>query len=143
MLRSGDHLYLAFAVVVSSLVFSSPKRSLFVSLGSVRRPAHISLMSAIIFSSVHKHHGKVNILATQCGHRMCILLIRPHPLHLLRLMRSFRAFPAICLERFLEYDECFFGTARRIESQIEDRIPDTLLNNVAAPGRIMAGRILR
>lgn len=54
----------------------------------------------------------------QCGHMWCIRLVRPHAGHLHSELTSLSALPAICRERFFECDVFFFGTARRIDSQM-------------------------
>jgi len=55
--------------------------------------------------------GKLVIPVTQWAQRTCFLLALPQLGHLTRAVTSFNALPAICLERFFEYEVFFFGTA--------------------------------
>lgn len=50
----------------------------------------------------------------------------PQAGHLFRDVTSFNAFPAICLDLFLEWDVFFFGTAFSIDSHSPSNNPGTL-----------------
>jgi len=135
------HTYFDFGFVAISIVFSAPNRSLLLFIGSVSLPAHISLISSRnLISTSPKYSHENSLLCTQCGHNMCILFILPHELQWLRLMRSFSALPASCLERLRECDVLFFGTASSNPSHSDERRPVRLEKIVAAPGMMTAGR---
>jgi len=140
--NNHNHFDLGFVVVAVaiSIVFSAPNRSLLLFIGSVSLPAHISLISLCESVSITPaYHLQSSLLCTQCGHRMCILFILPHELQWLRLMRSFSALPANCLERFRECDVLFFGTASSKPSHNDESRPVRLEKIVAAPGTMTAG----
>lgn len=61
-----------------------------------------------------------SLLATQCGHSICALFVRPQPEHVLSAVTSLSALPAICLCLFFMCDVFFFGTARNTDSQMSD-----------------------
>lgn len=59
-----------------------------------------------------------DVLSMQCGQRRCIRFVCPHPGHLHSELTSSRAFPAICLCLFLEWETFFLGTARSTDSHM-------------------------
>lgn len=59
----------------------------------------------------------------------------PQPGHLTTSVTSFNALPAICLCLFFMCDVLFLGTARSIDSQMPDRMPETpAMAATAGPG---------
>lgn len=82
----------------------------------------------------------LDLRCKQVGQRMCILLTCPHDGQRHNDVTSFKAFPAICLCRFLECDTFFFGTAFKSPSHISSNDGrDGRFNEIAGIERVILG----